>query len=112
MEVILASDGVRTQGRRPPTDAEIKTKCLVCETDQTLAEATVTERGEETIYTCKNGCEAIVTTEPLPGPDDEPRPGYPWGDWFVRNQANLAVPFFNPHDGSLLGTVMVEGLDV
>ncbi len=76
---------------RTASDNELKTKCPTCGTMQFLSEATISKKGSETIYTCINGCQAIVI-----GGDKENHlkrgRGYQSENYFIRNAEDLFFP--------------------
>lgn len=80
-----------TNGTRLPTDREIKTCCPTCRTEQTLSQAHISRKGDETIYTCSNGCQPIVV---VGLPEDTPIPdrGIRLGPHVIRNAEDLYLP--------------------
>jgi hypothetical protein len=57
----------KASGRRPPKDTEIITSCPTCGDSQTLGEAEVRRDGMETVYHCRNGCNAKDILVPIGG---------------------------------------------
>jgi hypothetical protein len=83
------------QGHRLAGDDQIVTTCPTCRTEQSLTEASVSH-GDETAYTCKNGCQAIFVVRPSqPGALPWEGRGYAVGDWMLRNPADLFVPLID-----------------
>jgi hypothetical protein len=74
----------------PPSDADVRTRCPTCRTEQTLAEATLSRDGRETVYYCRNGCQAIAV---VGEPEDRAWAGrgYRLGSYVIRNAADLIV---------------------
>jgi hypothetical protein len=87
-EEILVWAGLDVPGNaRLPSDAQIRTRCPTCKEAQTLSQADVAIK-DETTYTCKNGCQAILV---ISRPSDRPwlGRGYRMGDWTLRNPEDL-----------------------
>lgn len=80
-------------GLRLPNDAQIRTTCPTCDEQQALSEAAVTQ-SDETIYECRNGCQAILIIG-LPGDKPWAGRGYRMGDWVLRNPADLVGRLIN-----------------
>lgn len=79
------------EGSRLPTDAEIRTECPACGQAQFLSEAEVHRDGEDTVYTCRNGCQTIVVIS-KPGQSPWPGRGYRIGEHVIRNARNILLP--------------------
>ncbi|HEV8419792.1 MAG TPA: hypothetical protein VGR13_00405 [Actinomycetota bacterium] len=78
------------QHAAPPSDEDVRTRCPTCRTEQTLAEATLSRDGQQTVYHCRNGCQAIAI---LGEPEDRAWPGrgYRVGSYVIRNASDLIV---------------------
>jgi len=85
-------------GARLPTDAEMYTSCPTCGQEQTLQEAELSRKGEETIYTCKNGCQPIVIVG-KPGTKPWEGRGYRLGDYVIRNAQDIFLPIIGKGTG-------------
>lgn len=73
---------------RLPGDADIETTCPTCRQPQTLAEADFDDTGDESIYTCKEGCGPILIIG-IPGRRSWPGRGYRLGNFVLRNPSDL-----------------------
>lgn len=78
------------RGARLPTDRQISTSCPTCGRTQTLAHAPIKRAGNETIYTCVNGCQTIAVVGP---PEQTPMEGrgYRLGPYVIRNPHDLVL---------------------
>jgi hypothetical protein len=74
----------------PPIDGQIQTSCPTCKTEQLLTECVIAREDQDTIYTCKHGCQALVVVG-VPGASPWPGRGYRLGDHVVRNASNLLL---------------------
>jgi hypothetical protein len=88
-EVTLFQDVLRAKirvpaGRSLPTDAEIQIVCPTCEQEQTLGEAGVRRDGQDTVYECRNGCQAVLVIG-KPGNSPWPTGGYPSDTPWVKS---------------------------
>lgn len=79
-----------SQHAAPPSDEDVRTRCPSCRAEQTLAEATLSRDGQQTVYHCRNGCQAIAI---VGEPEDRAWPGhgYRLGSYVIRNAADLIV---------------------
>lgn len=91
---------------RLPSDAGIWTTCPTCQEKQALAEATV-EHGDETVYTCKNGCQPILIVG-APGSVPWPGRGYRIKDWSLRNAADLTFRAIDQQGQSVGGEILMR----
>jgi hypothetical protein len=91
VEEVLATQLTAPEGTRLPTDAEVTTTCPTCNTNQALSEAAASRSGDETVYTCKNGCQRIVLVG-QPGEEAWDGRGYRLGPHVIRNAADLLLP--------------------
>jgi uncharacterized protein DUF6602 len=98
---VMSSQLVAPGGTRLANDSEMTTTCPACGTSQTLAEATVARVADETVYTCRNGCQSIVI---VGVPEDVPWEGrgYRLGDRVIRNVADLYMPVVGSPGGVVL----------
>jgi hypothetical protein len=102
-EEMLLWAGLTVPGNlRLPSDTQIRTTCPTCNEEQTLSEADVLV-GDETVYTCKNGCQAILVIGP---PGDRPwlGRGYRMGDWSFRNPADCLISLIDQDGRPAAGT--------
>lgn len=72
------------------SDANFRTECPTCRTKQSLAEAPIALDNDDTLYTCKNGCQSIVVIS-RPGIVAWPGRGYRLGTHVIRNAADIFV---------------------
>lgn len=106
VEEILIWAGLDTPANlRLPSEAQVRTTCPTCSEAQTLAEADVAA-GDETVYTCKNGCQPILVVAP-PGGHPWPGRGYRMGDWTMRNASDVTFQMIN-QAGSPTGRASAE----
>jgi hypothetical protein len=87
---VLARQSIMPPSGRAIRDADIRTICPACNTSQRLSEAPLSIDGEETCYTCKNGCQPIVVVG-KPGLTAWEGRGYRLGDFVIRNVRDLMV---------------------
>jgi hypothetical protein len=87
---VLTLSPLDWKGHPAPTDADVTTSCPTCRTAQNLNEASVRRDGEETVYTCKNGCQPIVVVG-VPGDSHWPGRGYRLGSHVIRNAQDLRI---------------------
>ncbi|MBP7705815.1 MAG: TIR domain-containing protein [Candidatus Aminicenantes bacterium] len=90
VEDVLAKQRIGPKGGRPIKDADMTTTCPACGTAQRLSDATLSLDRAETVYTCRNGCQAIVIIG-RPGVVAWPGRGYRLGDHVVRNIQDILV---------------------
>lgn len=77
---------------RPPTDAEITTKCPSCGTGQSLSEARIYRNPSgETAYECKHGCQSMVIVGASRAARI-PNRGSRLGDHVIRNAGEMRLP--------------------
>lgn len=94
-EIIRVEDVFRKQdigqkGKEPIRDKHMTTDCPACGEKQTLDMASVSLDKDETVYTCKNGCQPIVVVG-RPGIVSWPGRGYRLGDHVIRNVRDIYV---------------------
>jgi hypothetical protein len=71
-------------------DEDLRMTCPACGVDQALSAAPAAEDKEDTVYTCKNGCQPIVVVSPVgPAVGFGGAGGRRFGDWLVRNVSDL-----------------------
>jgi hypothetical protein len=101
VEDVLIGQLKAPDGTRLPTDHEIQTSCSTCAAAQTLNQASISRRGEETVYVCVNGCQPIVIVSP---PGDEPWEGrgYRLGPHVIRNAQDLVLPVIGSGNSVLI----------
>lgn len=78
------------KGGRPFRDSDMVTECPACNTVQKLSEATLSLDGNDTIYTCKNGCQPLVVIS-RPGIVAWPGRGYRLKDFVIRNVRDIKI---------------------
>lgn len=98
-EVLVWAGIALLPGQRLPTDRYIRTSCPTCGAEQALSEGRFSEN-DETVYTCKNGCQPILIIG-APGNRPWTGRGYRMGNFVVRNPSDLDVPVLG-HDGNPL----------
>jgi len=88
VEDVLVGQLKAPQGTYLPTDKEIYTTCLTCNTQQTLSQAQIVREGQKTVYICQHGCQDIVI---VGEPGDVPWEGrgYRLGEHVIRNAQDL-----------------------
>src|SRR5437763_477761 len=91
---------------RLPGDSAITTTCPSCRETQTLQEADYEETGAESVYLCKNGCQAILVIG-LPGERPWPGRGYRMGNFVLRNVADLLFRMIDQTGAPVGGTVRI-----
>ena len=93
VEDVLLQQLQLKSGSRLATDKEIYTTCPTCKEKQTLSKAQIAREGRETVYTCCNGCQAIVV---VGEPNEDGNPwqgrGYRLGDYVIRNAQDMYLP--------------------
>jgi hypothetical protein len=60
---VKVSDVLNSVKKLKISDADIEATCKICHGTQLLTDTTMTTDGEDTVYTCKNGCGPIVKVE-------------------------------------------------
>lgn len=78
------------KGKRPFRDSDMNTTCPACGTEQNLSEATLSLDGDDTLYTCKNGCQPIVVVS-RPGMVAWPGRGYRLDEYVIRNVKDIII---------------------
>lgn len=74
----------------PLQEDEMWTICPTCQAEQNLREASISRQGDETVYSCKNGCQPIVIIgEPLK--IAIPDRGYRLGSYVIRNAKDVTI---------------------
>ena len=71
-------------------DEDLIGECPTCRSKQLLSEAQITVEDDDTIYTCKYGCQRIIVIS-RPGVTAWPGRGYRVGDNVIRNACALNV---------------------
>ena len=90
VEEIFQKQAIGVKGGRPITDKDMTTECPACGVKQLLSEASLSLDEDNTIYTCKNGCQPIVVVS-RPGLVAWPGRGYRLGEHVVRNTRDIYV---------------------
>jgi pimeloyl-ACP methyl ester carboxylesterase len=90
VEDVFAKQSIGPKGGRPIKDSDMKTQCPACGVEQLLSEAILSQDDGDTIYTCKNGCQAMVVVG-RPGNVAWPGRGYRLGDHVIRNVRDVIV---------------------
>src|SRR5690606_39046207 len=78
------------KGNRPFHDSDMNTECPACSTQQRLSEATLSLDSDDTIYTCKNGCQPLVVIS-RPGIVAWPGRGYRLQNYVIRNVRDITI---------------------
>lgn len=81
---------INFKDNRPFRDSDMSTECPACNTEQKLSEATLSLDGDDTIYTCKNGCQSLVVVS-RPGMVAWPGRGYRLKDYVIRNVRDITI---------------------
>lgn len=81
---------IDTRGQTPIKDKHCKTVCPNCRTEQKLSESIISLDNDETIYTCKNGCQTLLVIG-RPGIVAWTGRGYRLGDDVIRNPQDIIV---------------------
>jgi RNase P subunit RPR2 len=90
LEDVFKKQSIGTKGQIPIKDKHCKTVCPNCRTEQTLSESTISLDNDETIYTCKNGCQPLLVIG-RPGIVAWPGRGYRLGADVIRNAQDIIV---------------------
>ena len=85
---VFAKQGIGPKGGKPVQDSDMRTVCPSCGAEQTLAEAKLTLQDDETVYSCKSGCQPLVVVG-RPGVVAWPGRGYRLGEHVVRNVRDI-----------------------
>ncbi|WP_043317141.1 toll/interleukin-1 receptor domain-containing protein [Microbulbifer sp. HZ11] len=75
---------------RPFRDSDMNTECPACNSQQNLSEATLSLDYDDTIYTCKNGCQPLVVIG-RPGMVAWPGRGFRLKDYVIRNVRDITI---------------------
>lgn len=101
-EEVFKNAGIRGPNEVPYSDANFQTECPTCKSRQHLSEAPITLDSDDTVYSCKNGCQPIAVIS-RPGIVAWPGRGYRLGTHVIRNAADIifavagmAVPVLIP----------------
>lgn len=78
------------KGNRPFRDNDMITECPACNAKQKLSDATISLDGDDTIYTCKNGCQPLVVVS-RPGMVAWSGRGYRLQDYVIRNVRDITI---------------------
>ena len=78
------------KGSQPYRDKDMVTECPACSESQNLTEATISLDHDNTIYTCKNGCQPLVVIS-RPGKVAWPGRGYRLKDYVIRNIRDITI---------------------
>jgi hypothetical protein len=96
-EIVKVEDVFKKQNIKPPggkdiRDSDMMTACPTCGSEQFLSEAPVSLDVEDTVYTCKLGCQSVVVVS-RPGLVAWPGRGYRLGNYVVRNSRDIFISF-------------------
>lgn len=90
VEDVFKKQSIGPKGKLPIKDKHCKTICPNCRTEQKLSECTISLDNDETIYTCKNGCQPLVVIG-RPGIVAWPGRGYRLGADVIRNAQDIII---------------------
>lgn len=88
LESAFSRAGLGPTAGRAPRDVDFTTSCPTCSAKQRASEASISLDGDDTVYSCKNGCQPIIVVS-RPGLVAWPGRGYRIRDHVVRNAADL-----------------------
>ncbi|WP_439148349.1 toll/interleukin-1 receptor domain-containing protein [Vibrio sp.] len=71
-------------------DSDMNTECPACNSQQNLSEATLSLDDDDTIYTCKNGCQPLLVIS-RPGMVAWPGRGFRLQDYVIRNVRDITI---------------------
>jgi hypothetical protein len=89
-EEVFKNAGVCGPNDSVYSDADFRTECPTCKTKQHLGEAPISLDGDDTLYTCKNGCQPIAVVS-RPGIVAWPGRGYRLGNHVIRNASDITI---------------------
>jgi TIR domain len=89
-EEVFKNAGISGPNGSTFSDANFQTDCPTCQTKQRLSEAPISLDNDDTVYSCKNGCQPIVAIS-RPGIVAWPGRGYRVGAHVIRNAADIFV---------------------
>ncbi|WP_204376188.1 toll/interleukin-1 receptor domain-containing protein [Hymenobacter coccineus] len=89
LEEVFAKQYIDANGV-PLKDKDFTTQCPTCQIKQNLSDSVVSLDNDDTIYTCKNGCQPLVIIS-RPGIVAWPGRGYKLGNHVVRNAQDLLI---------------------
>lgn len=78
------------EGQRAYQDKDMQTVCPTCNEKQNLSEATMSLADDDTLYSCKNGCQTIVVIS-RPGVTAWPGRGFRLKDYVIRNACDITI---------------------
>ena len=78
------------KGQRAYRDKDMVTNCPTCNEKQNLSEATMSLSDDDTLYTCKNGCQTILVIS-RPGETAWPGRGFRLKDYVFRNASDITI---------------------
>lgn len=114
-EEVFKNAEIRSPNGVAFSDANFQTECPTCKTRQNFSEAPVTLDNDDTVYSCKNGCQPIAVIS-RPGIVAWPGRGYRLGTHVIRNAADIfvstagmAVPVLIPASQAALMKVRPHG---
>ena len=81
------------------TDAEIRISCPSCGRKQVLSECEMKREGDDTVYWCRNGCQKLIVIGPQADGPLLFNWESPWGEYVIRNVAEMHVPVYNKDTG-------------
>ena len=89
-EEVFKNAGIRGPNNSVFFDADFVTECPTCKVKQHLAEAAISLDGDDTLYSCKNGCQPITVIS-RPGIVAWPGRGYRLGTHVIRNACDIVI---------------------
>lgn len=89
-EEVFKNAGISGPNDSVFSDADFITECPTCKTKQHLGEAPISFDGDDTLYTCKNGCQPIAVVS-RPGIVAWPGRGYRLGTHVIRNASDITI---------------------
>jgi hypothetical protein len=84
------NNAIDFKGQRAYQDKDMVTDCPTCNEKQNLSEATMSLADDDTLYSCKNGCQTIVVIS-RPGVTAWPGRGYCLKDYVIRNASDITI---------------------
>lgn len=89
------------KGQRAYQDKDMVTDCPTCKEKQNLSEATISLVDDDTLYSCKNGCQTILVIS-RPGVTAWQGRGFRLKDYVIRNASDITIKTENMHTSLLI----------
>jgi hypothetical protein len=89
-EEVFKNAGIRSPNDSDFSDTDFVTECPTCKTKQNLGEAVISLDGDDTLYSCRNGCQPIAVIS-RPGIVAWPGRGYRLGSHVIRNASDIII---------------------